>query len=82
MTAVLCLSMTLAGCAGSGNVERQLPPAPSYLQPANVPEPKAGEACLSVAARERSGRLTNASIIQAVKGDWQTMTVTYTGKGQ
>ena len=45
-----------------------------------MPDPKPGEACVAVAARERAGRLTNASVIRAVRGDWNSMAATYAGQ--
>ena len=72
--------MMLGACATSSSLERQLPAAPDYAVPAVVPEPQENEACVSVAGRERAGRLTNAEIIGAVVGDWNAMAATYAGK--
>lgn len=56
----------LAGCASSsGNVPlgRSLPPAPGFAREAAVADPRVGESALTVAARERAGRLqANATI--------------------
>ncbi|MGV6876654.1 hypothetical protein ACUSIJ_28810 [Pseudochelatococcus sp. B33] len=54
------LTMMLAACAGStqGKVEvrRDLPQFPSWGIPVTVPQPKAGDDPLVIAARERAGR--------------------------
>lgn len=67
----MLLTTTLVGCAQSikPEVERELPPFPEFARPVKVAEPKSGEALLSIAARERAGRIANAKRINAV-GVW------------
>ena len=74
--------LLLAGCAGSGSgvreiVRRDLPAAPAYLNPVLVPEPKAGEGALEVAARERAGRLKANTIIRSARAQWERLRKTY-----
>ena len=74
--------LPLAACAGSGSelkdvVRRDLPAAPAYLQPVAVVEPKAGENALSVAARERAGRLKANAIIRNARRQWEGLRATY-----
>lgn len=73
--------LLLAGCAGSGSVReivrRDLPAAPAYLNPVLVPEPKAGERTLAVAARERAGRLKANTIIRSARAQWERLRQTY-----
>jgi hypothetical protein len=73
--------LLLAGCAGSGSVReivrRDLPAAPAYLNPVPVPEPKAGERTLEVAARERAGRLKANTIIRSARAQWERLRRTY-----
>jgi hypothetical protein len=68
----------LAGCAGSGSglkdvVRRDLPAAPGYLTPVLVPEPKVGENVVTVAARERAGRLKANTIIRNARAQWDKL---------
>ena len=73
--------LLLAGCAGSASVReivrRDLPAAPAYLNPVLVPEPKAGERTLAVAARERAGRLKANTIIRSARAQWERLRQTY-----
>lgn len=75
------MTLALANCAGSSSVRevvrRDIPAPPSYLAPVAVPEPKAGESVLAVAARERAGRLKANRIIIGARGQWKTMQKTY-----
>jgi hypothetical protein len=72
----------LAGCAGSSSgvreiVRRELPPAPAYMQPVAVPEPRTGENAVVVAARERAGRLKANTIISNARVQWEKLRKTY-----
>ena len=74
--------LPLAACAGSGSelrdvIRRDLPAAPAYLQPVAVLEPKTGENALSVAARERAGRLKANTIIRNARRQWDSLRATY-----
>ena len=74
--------LLLAGCAGSGSqlrdvVSRDLPVAPAYLQPVAMPEPRAGENAVAVAARERAGRLKANTIIRNARAQWEKLRRTY-----
>ena len=60
------LGLTLSGCASPGRepLARNLPPPPAFAKPVAVPDPKAGESAIAVAARERAGRKrANATIV-------------------
>jgi hypothetical protein len=70
----------LTGCAGSNSAVRatvRLPAAPGYLAPVIVPEPKAGENAVAVAARERAGRLKANRIIRNARAQWEKLRTTY-----
>lgn len=69
----------LAACAGSAEAPlgRTLPGPPAYLAEAQVAPPAPGEACLTVAGRERAGRLKANQVIRAVKGDWSALQAAY-----
>lgn len=72
----------LAACASSGSqlrdvVRRDLPAAPGYLAPVLVPEPKAGEQMLTIAARERAGRLKANGIIRSTRKQWDKLRADY-----
>jgi hypothetical protein len=74
----------LASCALSGSgssvreiVSRELPPAPAYMQPVAVPEPKEGEQLLPIAARERAGRLKANTIIRKATAQWEKLRAEY-----
>ena len=74
--------LLLAGCAGSGSqlrevVSRDLPVAPAYLQPVAMPEPRAGESAVAVAARERAGRLKANTIIRNARAQWEKLRKAY-----
>ena len=74
--------LLLAGCAGSGSqlrdvVSRDLPVAPAYLQPVAMPEPRAGENAVAVAARERAGRLKANTIIRNARAQWEKLRRVY-----
>jgi hypothetical protein len=58
-------------------VRRELPAAPAYLAPVRVPEPKAGENAVNVAARERAGRLEANSIIRNARIQWDKLRAAY-----
>ena len=78
----LSIPLLLTACAGSGSglsevVRRDLPAAPAYLTPVAVPDPKAGEDALNVAARERAGRLKANSIIRNARAQWERLRTTY-----
>ena len=80
--AALSIAILLSGCAGSGSglnqlVRRDLPAPPAYLHPVRVPEPRAGEGAVEVAARERAGRLKANSIIRAARTQWERLRRTY-----
>jgi hypothetical protein len=75
-------TLPLAACAGSGSglkevIRRDLPAAPAYLQPVAVLEPRAGENTLSVAARERAGRLKANTIIRNARRQWESLRASY-----
>lgn len=60
------LGLMLSGCASPGRepLARNLPPPPAFAKPVAVPDPKAGESAIAVAARERAGRKrANATIV-------------------
>lgn len=76
------MMLPLAACAGSGSelkgvIRRDLPAAPAYLQPVTVLEPKAGENALSVAARERAGRLKANTVIRSARAQWEKLRAAY-----
>jgi hypothetical protein len=76
------IPLLLSGCAGSASgvreiVRRDLPTAPAYLQPVAVPEPRAGEGTLAVAARERAGRLKANTIIRNARAQWEKLRAAY-----
>ena len=76
------MMLPLAACAGSGSelkdvIRRDLPAAPAYLRPVAVPEPKAGENALSVAARERAGRLKANTVIRSARAQWEKLRAAY-----
>ena len=76
------MTLLLTGCAGSGSnlrevISRELPPAPAYLQPVTVPEPRKGENAIGVAARERAGRLKANSIITSARAQWERLRAEY-----
>ena len=78
----LLMTLPLAACAGSGSglkdvIHRDLPAAPAYLRPVAVPEPKAGENALSVAARERAGRLKANTVIRSARAQWEKLRAAY-----
>ena len=80
--AALSIPLLLTACAGSGSglrevVRRDLPAAPAYLVPVTVPEPKAGEDTLAIAARERAGRLKANTIIRNARSQWEKLRKTY-----
>jgi hypothetical protein len=58
-------------------IHRDLPAAPAYLRPVAVPEPKAGENALSVAARERAGRLKANTVIRSARAQWEKLRAAY-----
>lgn len=79
---VLSTPLLLTACAGSASgvreiVRRDLPVAPAYLRPVAVPEPKAGEGTLAVAARERAGRLKANTIIRNARVQWEKLRAAY-----
>jgi len=84
-TAALSILLLLTACAGSASVReivrRDLPAAPGYLNPVAVPDPKAGEDMLAVAARERAGRLKANTIIRNARAQWDKLRKTYRGGG-
>jgi hypothetical protein len=63
----LCL---LSACAQSGKppIARSLPDEPSFVRPVAVAEPKQGDALLTIAARERAGRIEANRIIAGQRG--------------
>jgi hypothetical protein len=76
------MTLLLAGCAGSGSglkevVRRDLPAPPAYLAPVLVPDPKAGENVVTIAARERAGRLKANGIITNARKQWDKLRETY-----
>ena len=81
MLPALLMTLLLANCASSGSVReivsRDLPPAPAYLQPVAVPEPKAGEQLVTIAARERAGRLKANTIILKGRAQWERLRQDY-----
>jgi len=80
--AALSIPLLLTGCAGSGSglkdvIRRDLPAAPAYLVPVPVPDPKAGENAVNVAARERAGRLKANAIIRNARVQWDRLRAAY-----
>ena len=80
--AALSIPLLLAACAGSGSglrdvVRRDLPVPPGYLAPVLVPDPKAGENAVNVAARERAGRLKANTIIKNARAQWDRLRAVY-----
>ena len=78
----LSIPLLLTGCAGSGSklqdvVRRDLPAAPAYMRPIAVPDPRAGEDALNVAARERAGRLKANTIIKNARAQWEKLRKAY-----
>jgi len=78
----LLMTLLLAACAGSGSelkdvIRRDLPAAPAYLRPVAVLEPKAGENAVSVAARERAGRLKANTVIRNARAQWEKLRAAY-----
>jgi hypothetical protein len=78
----LSILLLLTGCAGSGSklkeiVRRDLPAAPAYMRPVTVPDPRAGEDALTVAARERAGRLKANTIIRNARAQWDKLRAAY-----
>lgn len=76
------MTLPLAACAGSGSglgevVRRDLPAAPAYLHPVAVPDPKPGENAVTVAARERAGRLKANTIIRNARVQWERLRAAY-----
>ena len=76
------MTLLLAACAGSGSelkdvIRRDLPAAPAYLRPVAVLEPKAGENAVSVAARERAGRLKANTVIRNARAQWEKLRAAY-----
>lgn len=73
--------LLLTGCAGSSSVRdivsRDLPAAPAYLRPVAVPDPKAGDDAIAIAARERAGRLKANRIITNARTQWEKLRVDY-----
>lgn len=55
----------LTACVSTGKepIARSLPATPGFAQPVSVPDPKAGESAIAVAARERAGRKRANGII-------------------
>lgn len=75
------MTIWLASCATSGKPQlaRSLPPRPDFAKPEAVPDPKAGEDAVTVAARERSGRV-RANARLARFGAWYDDIRTQYGK--
>lgn len=71
LAAALLMAVIVAGCSTSGSVPatRQLPAAPDFAKPVSVPDPKVGEPALTIAGRERAGRLQANRIITEFR-DW------------
>lgn len=55
----------LTACASTGMepIARNLPATPGFAQTVAVPDPKAGESAIAVAARERAGRKRANAVI-------------------
>jgi len=78
----LLIPLLLTACAGSGSqlrevVRRDLPAAPGYLVPVAVAQPMAGESALTVAARERAGRLKANTVIRNARMQWNRLRAAY-----
>lgn len=69
--AALSMAVTVAGCSTSGSAPsaRQLPAVPDFAKPVSVPDPNIGEPALTIAGRERAGRLQANRIITEFR-DW------------
>ncbi len=66
------MSLIVSNCGSFPAAEpiaRDLPEAPKFAKPVVVPEPRAGEDQLAIAARERAGRKRDASTIRRFL-DW------------
>lgn len=75
------MTMLLGACASSSSVrdivQREIPGPPGYLQPVLVAEPKKGENALTVAVRERAGRLKANTIIRNARDQWEKLRAAY-----
>ena len=72
MLSVALLPLMLCGCLtvnGLTPIDRTLPTTPAFIKAAIVPEPRADEPLVVIAARERSGRLRNEAVIGQTR-DW------------
>lgn len=67
--------MALSGCAQSGKppIARALPDEPAFVRPVAVADPKPGDALLTIAARERAGRLEANRIIAGIRGWYEDL---------
>lgn len=66
------MSLIVSNCGslpGKEPIARDLPEAPKFAKPVSVPEPRAGEDQLAIAARERAGRKQNGVTIKRFR-DW------------
>lgn len=70
----------LSGCVASGSPDRSLPALPAYLRRVDVPDPKAGEELLAVAARERLGRVQANCIIENTSEWYERVRKAYAGQ--
>jgi hypothetical protein len=80
--ALILAAGVLAGCAPTAPAPtaRTLPPAPEFMAEAPVREPRLGERREVVAARERAGRLANASRLTQSRDWYEGVRKTYGGK--
>lgn len=74
--------LTLSACATSieADTRRQLPAAPSWVEPVRTPTPKAGDNPIAVAARERAGKAQANKIIIKFKGWYDGVRMELGGK--
>jgi len=82
LIAATLLSLTVAGCGsfpGKEPIARNLPATPGFAQAVSVPEPRAGEPLLAIAARERAARKQNAATIARFRGWYGGVRKSYSG---
>jgi hypothetical protein len=77
---VLLLTISVAGCSTSGSVERTLPARPGFAKPITVPDPRVGEDALSIAARERAGRIAANCVIVNYNEWYEALRARYAGE--
>lgn len=74
--ALLC-AISLGACSSTDSLNRELPALPSYVKRVDTPEPKAGEAAIVVAARERAAKAQANCIIESASQWYSRVRETY-----